>query len=178
MFLFHIHNTFSVTDIFMMDHKEPELHCSYIHYCTSPSHNSIHEQIHKAHWQWKQTTFPKWSNFILPLLQHECRRRAMPELLEKSVVRLSCCCDRVRRAEGPVQSQDHPPVQFPPELCQSSEITQSSRVCAPRWVTERSQISHRCTQWSQSFLFISIVDPLRPALQPNAYQLIWCRVWI
>ncbi len=167
MFLFHIHNTFYVTDIFMMDHKEPELHCSYIHYCTSPSHNSIHEQIHKAHWQWKQTTFPKWSNFILPLLQHECWRRAMPESLEKSVVRLSCCCDRVRRAEGPVQSQDHPPVQFPPELCQSSEITQSSRVCAPRWVTERSQISHRCTQWSQSFLFISIVEPLRPALQPN-----------
>ncbi|KAK2878927.1 hypothetical protein Q8A67_019718 [Cirrhinus molitorella] len=110
----------------------------------------------------------------------ECRRsrarKAMPESLEKSVVRLSRCCDRVRRAEGPVQSQDHPPVQFPPELCQSSEITQPSRVCAPRWVTEHSQISHRCTPQSQSFLFISMFEPLRPALQPNAYQLIWCRV--
>ncbi len=162
-----------------MDHKE---HCSYSHYCTSPSHNSIHEQIYKAHWQWKQTTFPKWSNFILPLLQRECRRsrvwKAMPESLEKSVVRLSRCCDRVRRAEGPVQSQDHPPMQFPPELCQSSEITQPKRVCAPRWVTEHSQISHRCTPRSQSFLFISIFEPLRPALQLNAYQLIWCRVWI
>lgn len=73
----------------------------------------------------------------------------MPESLEKSVVRLSSCCDRVRRAEGPVQSQDHPPVQFPPELCQSSEITQPSRACAARWVTEHSQISHRCTPQSQ-----------------------------
>lgn len=62
---------FSMTDIFMMDHEERR---SYIHYCTSPSYNSIHEQIYKAHWQWKQTTFPKWSNFILPLLQRECRR--------------------------------------------------------------------------------------------------------
>lgn len=66
----------------------------------------------------------------------------MPESLEKSVVRLSRCCDRVRRAEGPVQSHDHPPVQFPPEPCQSSQITQPSQACASHQVTEHSQISH------------------------------------
>lgn len=143
-FLFLIHKTFSRADVFMMDHMK---HRSYIYYCTSHSYNSIHEQIHREHWHEKQTTFPKWSNFIPSLYQQVimCRRhrmrKAMPDSLEISAVRLSRCCDRIRCAEGPMQSQDHPPVQFPPEVCQNLEITQPRHVCAPRWAAEHSQIS-------------------------------------
>lgn len=57
----------------------------------------------------------------------QCRRWKR----KKPAIRVSHCCDRIRCAEGPVQSHDHPPVQFPPELCHRTEITQAALAAEP-----------------------------------------------